>query len=428
MNRFRSICLVAGMLLPVTLFAKEVVEFDWLSDWFKGGPMGPWLIDNGDVAIFGEHNWNPVVSYNYNRWESGTTAHLPELEDYEIWDVSNDGSVFVISREDHLFVKVNDDWQVIEDTSGQWGGLTWLGVHLSGNGEVAVGTDGDKTWIWTEGELRLLDGRAGPPVGISDDGTVVAGVEDPWLPGSNAYRWVNGVYEQIHEPAGGWPGGSRWVTAMSGDGSTLFSHTWIWKYGEIQGFDFGMIDVGLGPRTNEDGTLLVGRYYHHDSDKLDIVILKEEDNWAPTLLSDIPLRQGGQFDQAIQELDAIEVTSLSRDGSVLTGYGWRNDNSWRFYRMELLTVFGRHLVHEGYVDTKQWLGWLQVEYDPWVWCLATQCWFYISEDVAIAEGGWMYAPNMASLEVYPASGYGWSYKLSKWLYVDPSGSGWVYVL
>ncbi|HSH09118.1 MAG TPA: hypothetical protein VK995_01930 [Oceanipulchritudo sp.] len=74
------------------------------------------------------------------------------------------------------------------------------------------------------------------------------------------------------------------------------------------------------------------------------------------------------------------------------------------------------------------MGWLYVAYAPWVWCQKTQCWYYIREEVAVADRGWLYAPDLAAMEVYPATGYAWSYKMSKWIYIEPSGSGWFYML
>jgi len=47
-----------------------------------------------------------------------------------------------------------------------------------------------------------------------------------------------------------------------------------------------------------------------------------------------------------------------------------------------------------YVDTGDWLGWLEVSSDPWIWCTATNSWIYIPEDVASVGQGWIYFPKL----------------------------------
>jgi hypothetical protein len=91
-----------------------------------------------------------------------------------------------------------------------------------------------------------------------------------------------------------------------------------------------------------------------------------------------------------------------------------------------------------YVDTGNWLGWLDVTARPWVWCDNADSWIYITEPVATDQGGWVFVPELMlespSLRLYlqPGFNYGWSYSLKKWLYVIPqdaqTGTGWVYML
>lgn len=94
--------------------------------------------------------------------------------------------------------------------------------------------------------------------------------------------------------------------------------------------------------------------------------------------------------------------------------------------------WGPYLIQNNHCDTADWMGWLNVIQTPWVYCLKTQCWFYIQESVAHAGSGWIYIPDLTTdapelwLVMIPDTAWGWSYGLSKWMYVGESG--WVYLV
>ncbi|MEX0330407.1 MAG: leucine-rich repeat domain-containing protein [Puniceicoccaceae bacterium] len=85
-----------------------------------------------------------------------------------------------------------------------------------------------------------------------------------------------------------------------------------------------------------------------------------------------------------------------------------------------------------YADTQEWLGWVEVSYSPLVWHLGTGSWLYVPEEVATAGTGWIYVfdlvPNTPDLWLVLMEGtsWGYSYGLSKWMYVTESG--WVYLV
>jgi hypothetical protein len=91
-----------------------------------------------------------------------------------------------------------------------------------------------------------------------------------------------------------------------------------------------------------------------------------------------------------------------------------------------------------YVDTGDWLGWLDITIRPWVWSYTANEWLYMPEPVAAAQGGWLFIPNLVLeapglwILMVEGTNYGWSYSLEKWLYITPeaiqAGSGWVYML
>ncbi|MEX0332716.1 MAG: family 16 glycosylhydrolase [Puniceicoccaceae bacterium] len=93
-------------------------------------------------------------------------------------------------------------------------------------------------------------------------------------------------------------------------------------------------------------------------------------------------------------------------------------------------LWGDREIYSGHCDTGNWMGWLNVEMEPWAYCLKTQCWFYIPEPVAEIGTGWIYIPDTAPLllELMPGTDWGWSWGLSKWMYLNPGGSGWVYLV
>lgn len=90
---------------------------------------------------------------------------------------------------------------------------------------------------------------------------------------------------------------------------------------------------------------------------------------------------------------------------------------------------------EGFVNANFWIGELFTPLAPWVWSGKMDDWFFVNEQVASADGGWVFMPELAegtdSLGLTMVSGtdYGYSRVLERWLYVLPgglnAGFGWV---
>lgn len=87
-----------------------------------------------------------------------------------------------------------------------------------------------------------------------------------------------------------------------------------------------------------------------------------------------------------------------------------------------------------YVDTGDWLGWLEISGNPWFWNLSVSEWMYIQHESAESQTGWVYVQGISSLQVYmePNTDVGWSFAFRRWLYVPSeslsAGSGWVFLL
>lgn len=50
-------------------------------------------------------------------------------------------------------------------------------------------------------------------------------------------------------------------------------------------------------------------------------------------------------------------------------------------------------TYDGWVDTGDWLGWLYVEHEPWVWCEDLSHWIYYPSEHVTESGAWVYVPK-----------------------------------
>lgn len=90
-----------------------------------------------------------------------------------------------------------------------------------------------------------------------------------------------------------------------------------------------------------------------------------------------------------------------------------------------------------YVNSEDWMGWLEVSYKPFVWHIQSGIWLYIEESVASRGSGWIccYENNaLSSLQIFndSDSNWAWSSAIQKWVYLPPSvdnkGPLWIYVV
>jgi hypothetical protein len=78
-------------------------------------------------------------------------------------------------------------------------------------------------------------------------------------------------------------------------------------------------------------------------------------------------------------------------------------------------------------DTGEWLGRLDISNNPWFWSHVSKDWFYLPHETASDKVGWVYVPEINSLELvsYPEGNIGYSLSLKKWLYT--TDSGWLFI-
>lgn len=116
----------------------------------------------------------------------------------------------------------------------------------------------------------------------------------------------------------------------------------------------------------------------------------------------------------------------------------------------------------GNVNTDNWMGWINVAGDPYVWSYAFESWCYINKDAIGNSGGWVFVsspgggmPDAADgsamwgpFELFNTAGdvdtgdwmgwinvsadpYVWSYELESWCYINQSAivnsGAWVYI-
>jgi hypothetical protein len=98
------------------------------------------------------------------------------------------------------------------------------------------------------------------------------------------------------------------------------------------------------------------------------------------------------------------------------------------YIARLQEVWGSYAVHEGLVDTGEWMGKLHVACAPWIFCYDLPCWFTIPEETAGAGNGWIYPHDPESLPILTFDDTNWAYcfTLDKWMYL--TASGWIYMM
>ena len=54
---------------------------------------------------------------------------------------------------------------------------------------------------------------------------------------------------------------------------------------------------------------------------------------------------------------------------------------------------GYSIDGEGWIDTEQWIGWLNVSQGHWLWSSGTESYFYLSSDEVRQSGAWLFSPR-----------------------------------
>ncbi|MEX0330452.1 MAG: hypothetical protein AB3N64_03415 [Puniceicoccaceae bacterium] len=397
-------------------------------------------------------------------------------------DVSSDGAVIVgedfhygdgqfTQIPDVLLVGVSDDgttaagliWHgssgspgsTVELTGWEAGKLNPLGYPvgsenvqpscISGDGNVIAGfalfePGGWMGFIWKDGEFSILQNSL-RPILLSYDGTVIIGE----YPGSLVQgNLESGVFAGLDKlPISNEYG----VNDMTGDGSTLVGyyqiaseggmhHACRWVDGKIEALEeLPGTTTSSALHVSGDGSIILGNMSGDATDDI-LIIWPEYNGYKPLSIKDMLVSHGHNpkhlnniyFNPDTYHANAI----LSEDGTtIVCWYNHQGDPRSYLLRIQMLNMFGPHRIHDNHCDTGDWMGWLNVELEPWAYCLKTQSWFYIPEAVAESGSGWIYIPNLTTnvpelwLVMEGETSWGYSYGLGKWMYV--TASGWVYL-
>jgi hypothetical protein len=92
------------------------------------------------------------------------------------------------------------------------------------------------------------------------------------------------------------------------------------------------------------------------------------------------------------------VTASSSGGWINLSSTAQNFNYLRIYAMSGVLIAppnwaGYLTGPEGYVDTTPWMGFLYVEFAPFIWSVELGKWLFIEESAVTDSGGWVYTLN-----------------------------------
>lgn len=95
------------------------------------------------------------------------------------------------------------------------------------------------------------------------------------------------------------------------------------------------------------------------------------------------------YDTFVNPIVSMDITTYGgtvRYDNIMIADSWEDvvpepGNLWAGYTIDA----------NGDVDTGDWLGWLNVNNDPWIYSYALENWLYLPEDNATDSGGWVYA-------------------------------------
>ena len=215
-------------------------------------------------------------------------------------------------------------------------------------------------------------------------------------------------------------------TSASADGNegVVWIDGMIHGVGDLSGgaHDSQLVDV------SDDGSIAVG--FGTNAIGMEALICLASMDYYPISLNDLLEVTGVDTDGCYLQA----AISVSADGTTIVGFGLTANGDMIGFRLRILDAWAGYPILNGFVDTTPFMGWLNIQALPWVWCLGTNCWYFLHESVAEAGRGWVYTMNFPSMAVYPMPGtnWGWSFGLSKWVYLSTAtvqaGQGWVYLM
>ena len=268
-------------------------------------------------------------------------------------------------------------------------------------------------------------------VGVDVSADVLTGLslQGPALPGGEPMPWIGDGYELEYtfdtkgEMTGTVTPGSYTFSATSpsfSEGINIPSYNQLpdqlltsASYTELQAFDASQeLTIGWLPFTEGQGdlggTISIEVSYWDDTGEVphsvyvfeyETPLVFDDNGLVPATMTSIAIPAdtmvGSPYNSYTIVLDFMRVDSLA-EASNVTGAMVANVTS-------TTTVIEAHadlapptswagypIVNGGYVDTANWLGWLEVSQAPWVWSNNLNGWMYLPEDHVTGSGSWMY--------------------------------------
>ncbi len=103
---------------------------------------------------------------------------------------------------------------------------------------------------------------------------------------------------------------------------------------------------------------------------------------------------------AFQELDDTDFRIVTFGEDASGDLYIADQNSGTIYKLTDTVELGNNWAGfeildnpSGWVNTENWMGWVQVDFAPWIWNGNLQKWIYIEEENITEEGGWLFIPK-----------------------------------
>ena len=244
--------------------------------------------------------------------------------------------------------------------------------------------------------LALDTGIYMKPTAMSSDGSVVTMLIANGLIFSS-YKWENGSVSNVLE---GEVYTDFLASGLSGNGSILAGSTSpdYWQEPATPAYTKeGLLvhlslpngfNSGSAQSVSDDGSLIVG--YGHSSDP-EAFMWRKDKGYVPENLNAFLDAAG------VDRMGSVltRAYAVSGDGSTLVGEVTHGDGKVEAFRMTIAypEAWGSFPIQNNtWVNTGDWLGWINVRYDPWIWRDDPGEWVYIPAQSASQGTGWIMNP------------------------------------
>jgi probable HAF family extracellular repeat protein len=395
-----------SIVLSWSLLASGQVTFEILGDLPGGGNQSYAKAVSADGSVIAGDSMSDR-GYEVFKWADNVFTPGGDLPggSFTSWvnDISSNGSTIVgIGTTDigtQAFVWTNTGMANLEDLIGV-GYSAANGV--SADGSVIVGEGPSGAFRLEGASVTLLEIPAESAKDVSDDGLTIVGTTD-W---NKAFRWVNGTMETdgayldpgVSAAYAVSPDGSVTVGATGSHSSPSSPREGFYWIGDTKTLLDSPESANPGCTAwdvSDSGKVIVGTYYLSNGAP-DIVIWRKSKGYTPESLSTLITDSGYDFlyHEFLYSENAVSVSSNGRTivGTVRTSEGYLmafrlglepDQEIWAGFPVE---PDGRS------VDTGNFLGWVDMENAPWIFCYTLDKFIYLDENHMDEDGAWTWVP------------------------------------